>query len=302
MYLDGGLSTEARTYFASLVPNDDPTDFERIDDARADYAADCFAGSERAIDRHQLELSDVSFGGVPCTRVVSSRGGTSNGTLFYVFGGAFIVGSPFADLPIVGALADVCQVEVIAPHYRLAPEHPAPAALEDCFAAYRAVAEGGNQRLLLAGESAGGNLALLVGQGAIRDGLRAPSALALLSPAVDLRTDPSLFGSTLHSDPTLSHTRVLDVSRAYVGGHHLDDSAVSPIFGSMDSLPPTVITTGTRDLFLGMCLRLERKMRRSGVDVECRVWDGLWHVFEFYDDYPESAESLGEIAAFLNAR
>lgn len=127
-----------------------------------------------------------------------------------------------------------------------------------------------------------------------------PAALALLSPAVDLRTEAALLGPGIDADPSLSYQRMLDVASVYPGGLGVLHPSVSPIFGSMDELPPTIVTTGGRDLLLSMSLRLVRKMRRSGIDVECNVWEGMWHVFEFYDDFPESGESLAEIAAFLN--
>jgi len=156
------------------------------------------------------------------------------------------------------------------------------------------------ERLLLAGESAGGNLALLTAQRALATGLPSPGALALLSPAADLRTDRELFGPVVDGDPSISHQRVLDVAGVYPGSYALDDPMVSPVLGPMEGLPPAIITTATRDLLQEMSLRLARRMRRAGVSVECNVWEGLWHVFEFYDDFPESAESLAEIASFLN--
>ena len=103
----------------------------------------------------------------------------------------------------------------------------------------------------------------------------------------------------LESDPTLTLDRVVDVDALYVAGADQRDPMISPLFGSMEGLPPTIVTTGTRDLLMPMCLRLDRRMRRAGVDVDTRVWDGLWHVFEYYDEYPEAAESLGEVVAFV---
>lgn len=296
-----GLSAEALAWLEATPPDDGTrVDFSNMEIERAVYLDTCAAASDRAVERHQLTLTDVEFGRVPCTRIISGAHGSTNGTLFYVFGGAFIVGSPTADLPIIGALADYCGLEVIAPRYRLAPEHRAPAAIEDCIDAYEAVADGTEGRLLLAGESAGGNLALLVAQRAVAARWRVPDAMALLSPAVDLRVEEDLFVPAWGSDPTLHPSRMLDVLEAYVAEGDPADAAISPLFGSMESLPPTIITTGTRDLLVNMCLRLHRKMRRSGVDVTCHVWSGLWHVFEFLDDYPEADESLREIAAFMN--
>lgn len=292
-------SAEAVAKRDSYVPELDPIDFSQIDEVRADAKAGFAPAVDRAIERHQLELSELVIGGVDCLRVVSRSGGTDGGRMLYVFGGGFIVGDPETDMPVIGALAEWCGVEVIAPRYRLAPEHTAPAASDDCIAAYRALTATPGQ-LLLAGESAGGNLALLTAQRAVAEGLALPSAVALLSPAADLRTDIELFGPDLNVDPSLSFQLMRDVARVYPGPFSLDDPAASPLLGSMEGLPPTVITTATRDLLCQMSLRTAREMRRAGVEVECNVWPELWHVFEFYDELPEAAESLAEIAAFLN--
>lgn len=300
--IETGISPEARKFLASCVRDETPTDFSRIAQIREDVRATFAAGAERAIDRYRLVREGIVLGGVECERVVSRTNTTTGGTLVYLFGGGFVVGCPYSDMPIIGALAELCQVEVIAPKYRLAPEYPAPSAAEDCVAVWREVAVASNGPLLLAGESAGGNLAVVLVQQALSQGLRGPDAMALLSPAVDLRTDPRLYEPTTDSDPILSPIRPAEVLSAYGSGHDPTDPSLSPLFGPLADMPPTLITTGTRDMLLSMCLRFYRQMKREGVDVECRVWDGLWHVFEYYDQYPESAESLKEISAFLNEK
>ncbi len=295
---DGGLSQEARAWLAAEPGDDDAAiDFSTIVEDRAATLERWHQASHRAIERHRVTTEPVSIASVDCLRVTCPSAGTANGTLVYIFGGAFIHGDPFSELPITAALAAYAGIEVICPAYRLAPEHPAPAASADCLAVWRQVAAE-RDRVVLGGESAGGNLALVTAQRARDDGHPVPAALALLSPAVDLRTDAELIAAA-PNDPTLSKTRMLDVARVYPGTFALDDPCVSPLFGSMTSLPPTLITTGTRDLLLPGCLRVARRMRRAGVHVDCRVWDGLWHVFEFYDAYPEADESLREIASFL---
>lgn len=294
------MSPEALAFLRAFEIDRSPTDFSRIAEVREEIIASQTPNAARAVERHRLVRETVRFGGVACEQVRSSAHGAPRGVLFYVFGGGFISGSPYCDLPIIGALAEQCQVEVIAPWYRLAPEYPAPAAIDDCVAAWEAVGAAYKGPLLLAGESAGGNLALLVAQRAKAAGIREATAMALLSPAVDLRTDPTLFEPTRSADPTLAPLRVNEISTVYARDHRLTDPAVSPLFGSLDGLPPTMITTGTRDLLMPMCLRLDRQLRRHGVAVETRVWDGFWHVFEYYDGYPEAAESLAEIADFLN--
>ena len=270
------LSHEAVKFLKAVEKDDSPIDFSRIQEIRAETITSDAPAAERAIKRHAITREDIEVGGIPCEHIRSTRTQTSTGTLVYLFGGGFIFGCPYSDLTISGALTELCHVDVIAPKYSLAPEQPAPAAFNDCMNVYRDAAQSSAGRLLLAGESAGGNLALLVAQSAVRENIRIPDAMGLLSPAADLRPD------------------------SYLPGIDPKDPIVSPIFGDMRGIPPTIITTGTRDLLLAMCLRTARAMHRANVDVDTRVWNGLWHVFEYYDEYPESTESLSEIASFLN--
>ena len=296
------LSPEAVKFLNAFEEDDTPTDFSRIKEIRTETISNDGPAAERAIERHAIAREDIEFAGIPCEHICSTRTQTSTGTLVYLFGGGFIYGCPYSDLPIIGALAELCHVDVIAPKYSLAPEHPAPAAINDCMDVYREVAQSTVGRLLLAGESAGGNLALLVAQSAVNENIRVPDAMGLLSPAADLRPDSYLYEPTYTLDPSLSQVIMSDVLTAYLPGMDPKDPLVSPIFGDMRGLPPTIITTGTRDLLLAMCLRTARAMHRANVDVDTRVWNGFWHVFEYYDDYPESAESLSEIASFLNRK
>jgi len=295
------LSPEAEAFLASCERSDAPTDFSRITEIRSETEAGFASGAERAIARHALIREDVEVAGIACERISSARTQAPTGTLVYLFGGAFVVGCPHSDMPIIGALAEYCRVEIVAPKYRLAPEYPAPCASEDCMSVYRELAAS-TGRLLLAGESAGGNLAVLVAQRAVAEKIRVPDAMALLSPATDLRPSAHLFEPTRTLDPTLSPAAVSEVNTVYVADMDPCDPAVSPLFGEMRGLPPTIITTGTRDMLMAMCLRFTRALHRASVDVDTRVWNGLWHVFEYYDEYPESAESLREIAEFLNAK
>jgi acetyl esterase/lipase len=293
------LSRQAQIFLDNCIRDESPTEFSLIQQARASAIAEQTPNAERAIRQHRLEYHNTVINGVECQHITSRNSDGSGGKLLYLFGGGFIVGCPYSDLPIIGALADYCNVEVIAPQYRLAPEHCAPAAADDCMAVWQQLCTS-PAPLCLAGESAGGNLAVVVAQQAAAEKLRMPDAIALLSPAVDLRTDSHLLDPTTHADPTLPPSRMEEIASVYAPQRDLTDPSLSPLFGSLEGFPPTIITTGTRDMLLSMCLRLHRQLIRENVTVECRVWDGLWHVFEYYNEYPEADESLTEIAAFLN--
>ena len=186
--------------------------------------------------------------------------------------------------------------------YRLSPEHSYPEPQQDMQRVYPALVEAyGARRLAVCGESAGGNQALALLQQARAAGLPLPSCAALLSPWCDLqnRGDSHAFNDA--RDPSLNGDWVDIAAAMHAGGHPLDDPGISPLFGDLSGLPPVMITTGSRDLLLSQCLRLAQKLRAAGVDCDLRVWEGLWHVFEFYA-IPEADLSLREIAAFVRAQ
>lgn len=294
------VSPEAEAWAAANTASARPTNFGDMARVRRDEAAGYEDAARRAGRRHRITMTTTEIGGVVCDLFTSaSARRRGEGPLLYVFGGAFMMGDPFTDLPVIGALCELTGLDVVAPRYRLAPEHPSPAAIGDVEAVYRALVRTDRSPAAVAGESAGGNLALLVAQRAVAAGIPRPAVLALLSPAADLRADRALYEPNVEVDPTLHFSRIEEVSAAYVADSDPADPTVSPGLGVMDGLPPTIITTGTRDLLMAGCVRLRDSMEAAGVEVTCQVWDGLWHVFEFDDQIPEQAQSLAEISAFI---
>jgi monoterpene epsilon-lactone hydrolase len=223
--------------------------------------------------------------------------------ILYFFGGGHITGSPDEDLAITARIAHFSGRKVCVPAYRLAPENPYPAALEDAVAVYQALLrEYCARSLALSGESAGGNLSLaLIGAAAAR-GLPLPAATALLSPWSDLTHSGDTIRTLDGIDPTLDLDHQLShMARAYAGGRPLASPDISPLFADVaKGFPPTLISTGTRDVLLSDCARLSTKLRAAGVEVDLRVMEGMWHVFEFYPQLPEAEDSIRGIAAFLD--
>lgn len=247
----------------------------------------------------------IEVGGVDCLEVSAGSSGPADGssdekTVLYFFGGGHTVGSPEEDIVISAPLAAIAGVRVIAPRYPLAPEHPYPAAVDAAEAVYRELlASLDPARLVIAGESAGGNLALALFQRARAAGLAMPAAFALLSPWGDLG-----HGGDSHAtnrDPSLVSTDgdLDDMARLYRRDLPVDDPMISPVHADFTGLPPTLMTTGTRDLLLSDAVRLDTGMRADGVDVTLRVWEGMWHVFEFFREFPEARASMAEVAAWV---
>lgn len=244
-----------------------------------------------------VTITEETIGGVR-TQVVTPAKRIGNSAILYFFGGGYVQGSPDEDLAITARLAHFTGSKVYAPYYALAPEHPYPAALDDGFAVYRAlVAKYGAASLTVSGESAGGGLALCL----LLKVSEKPAKAALMSPWSDLTKTGDTLSTLVGNDPWLHYELTLEpAARAYANGRDLASADVSPLYAEFPThFPKTLITTGTRDLFLSDCARLSTKMRAAGIDCELRVWEGMWHVFEFEADLPEAAASLAEIAAFI---
>ena len=225
-------------------------------------------------------------------------------TLMYIHGGGFIGGSPATHRPITAAFA-LQGFRVFAPDYRLAPEHPFPAPLDDVIAAWRALraqhdADSPGQRLVVAGDSAGGNLALAM-MLALRDaGERLPDAAALFSPATDLSgASPSIEGNgdrdAMFHGPSLTH-----LGAAYLGPHgDATNPLISPLFGDPTGLPPLLVHVAAEEVLRDDGLRFAAKARAAGVHVETTVWPVVPHAWQLLAKLPEARRSIARAAAFL---
>ena len=251
---------------------------------RADLAAEFGPRADRAAQRFEGTQAYETIGGVSCLTLTPAVQ-TSQTVLLYFFGGGYVSGAPEYELPIVTKLCTLCGMTVVLPRYPLAPEHPAPAALEAAQQVHKALVK--RHPILLSGESAGGGLALCLLE--TLDVL--PKAICLFSPWVDL-TDAA-HENALDHDPTLSSEQLRHCAGAYRPCG--DMQAVSPSFLSLPELPPMLITTGTRDIMLPS---LKAFQARHGGQLE--IWPALWHVFELYDELPEATRSLDMVARFLS--
>jgi len=244
-----------------------------------------------------VTLNEEMIAGVR-TQVVTPANVVGNSAILYFFGGGYVQGSPDEDLAITARLAHLTKRKVYAPYYRLAPEHPFPQGLEDGFTVYTALAAHyGAFALTVAGESAGGGLGLSL----LLKVAEKPAKAALMSPWSDLSKTGDTLSTLVGNDPWLHYELTLEpAARAYASGRELTSPEVSPLYADFPAnFPKTLITTGTRDLFLSDCARLSTKMRAAGIDCELRVWEGMWHVFEFEANLPEADLSLTEIARFI---
>ncbi len=272
---------------------------ERIAAIRADLAADFGPRADRALERRAVRVRDEAVAGVPCHIVEPSESRVS-GTVLHFFGGGYVSGKPEFDLPITAALAALAGVRIVAPRYALAPEHPFPAGLHQCLAVRDALAAEGAYSL--SGESAGGGMALSVAHAGFATGTRRPDALVLFSPWSDLRGEATALCEGI-DDPTLTGDTLRMMAACYLGERSPQDPAASPALATIPvGWPDTVLTTCSRDMLGPTVRRLADAITASGAVCELIDVEGLCHVFEAYDEFPESAVVLCRVADFLSAR
>ncbi len=223
--------------------------------------------------------------------------------ILYLHGGAYTIGSPTTHRGLAGRIACAARARILLIDYRLAPEHPFPAALEDALASYAWLLDKGfaPEHLAIGGDSAGGGLTLATAI-SLRDADRPlPAALFLISPWTDLTFSGHSIKSRANRDPVLTITDEW-LENPYAGDYPLDHPLLSPLFADLRGLPPTFIQVGSEEILYDDSARLEAKLNAAGVRNQFEVWDGMWHVFQGFAPYiPEAQTAIERIGAFLNA-
>jgi epsilon-lactone hydrolase len=219
--------------------------------------------------------------------------------LMYLHGGGFTIGSPRTHAALAAHLAAHAGMRVVLPRYRLAPEQPAPAARLDAIAAYRRLIEAGTPPAALAGDSAGGNLALLVAQHARDTGLPLPRALALIAPAADLSGDIAARFAAAPGEILIPPAWARRIRRAYLPGLDPTDPTVSPLHGDLSGLPPTLLHAAAEEALADEAHRLAAAMD----DAQLSLWPGLPHVWHLHAGRAPAADrALADLGAFLAAQ
>jgi len=246
-----------------------------------------------------VSVSTVVADGIPVHRL-SPPGVDPNRVLFYLHGGGYSLGSLRSHGELAARLGRASGMSVLVVDYRLAPEHPFPAALDDALTAWRWLCrEQGQEETTCAivGDSAGGGLAvaLLVALRAAGDAL--PVGAALMSPWSDL----SCSGESIHAaaDPILSPEALRLLASAYLAGADATTPLASPLFASLEGLPPLLIQAGTDELLLSDSVRLAEAATSAGVEVRLQIAEGMPHVYQSMVGTPEAARATSEIADFL---
>ncbi len=251
-----------------------------------------------------VTVEPMTLGGRPAERL-SPAGARGRGTVLYLHGGGYCTGSLDSHRGLAGRIALAVGGPVVTLDYRLAPEHPYPAALTDALAGYRELLARGTRpgHLAIAGDSAGGGLtvATLV---ALRDeGSPLPAAAVCLSPWVDLTQAATSYDTLGHLDPMITREGLDLMAAAYLGGTPASSPLASPLFADdLSGLPPVLIEVGEREVLVEDATRLAGRLRDAGGSVSLTVWPELIHVFQAFPGslLPEADQSIDAVGSFLS--
>ena len=250
------------------------------------------------------QIIPLHIGELPA-RWIIPRGANEQHTVLYLHGGGWVYGwAPFYDM-FVGRLAGAAQARTLAIDYRLAPEHPFPAAVEDCLTAYRYLIDSGTPpaKIAIMGDSAGGNLTLVTLLTARQAGLPLPAAGVCLSPATDFASHGPSYTANINKDAILKRSFTGFASKAYLAGHDPCDPLASPIYGDLVGLPPLLIQAGGDEILLSDAESFAAKAGIQGVDVTLQVYPGMWHAWQMFAPYlPEAQHAVEEIGKFIREK
>jgi len=249
-----------------------------------------------------MVLEPAEMGGVPCTWISRARQTPSTDVMLYLHGGGFVLGSLRSHRHLVAHLAAKTGQRALFVRYRLAPEHPFPAACDDALAVYRGLLAAGHDpaRITLAGDSAGGCLALVLLQDIARAGLPSPRAAALISPITDLTGSSASLVQNRWRDPILPLSWGRRAIAAYLAGQDPCNPRISPLWGDLSGLPPIFVQVCESEILRDDGQRLVAAITESGGQAELRVWRDVPHVWHLMcGRVPEADAGVDEVAAFL---
>jgi len=237
--------------------------------------------------------------GVPCEWLIP-KNSLSDQVLLYLHGGGFVFGLTPQHLQMGAYLAQNLGLRTV--DYRLAPDNPFPAALDDCVTAYRWLLKQDilAQNIVVAGDSAGGNLTVTMLMKLRDSGYPLPAAAACLSPATDLTTNGH-HQRPGFKDPLLPPKAVKFYTQSYVGHHDAHDPLISPVFGNLRGLPPLLVHAGEDEILREDAVRIASLAESAGVDVRLEIYPRMWHVWQLNLTLPQALQSLDDIAHFFKA-
>ncbi len=245
-----------------------------------------------------VNVESVAIAGVACD-LLTPPDADDAPFLLYLHGGAYCIGSPRSHRELAGRIARAAGLRAVLPDYSLAPEHPFPAALEDVSAVYDAMPSLFGDIVAVAGDSAGGGLALALLLAARGRGSRLPAAAALISPWTDLTQSGVSIVERAALDPFLSPQGLEQSAVAYAGAAPRDDPLISPLFATLYGLPPLLIEVGSHEILFDDATRIAARAKAASVESNLVIADGLFHVYHGFPALPEAREGTTRIGSFL---
>src|ERR1700760_3577657 len=280
-----------------------PAEWKELIDRRAKLA---IAGIPAMKEKLGVKVEDTKIAGVHCFVVTPDKMPSDNEhrLLVHVHGGGYVFGPGEAALPEAIMMAGFGGFKVISVDYRMPPDFPYPAAMDDAMAVWKdSVKRYDHRRLAIFGTSTGGAMTLAMVLRARDEKLPLPAAIAPGTPWADI----DKIGDSYKSNEWVDNVLVTwdgwlgRAAKLYANGESLKNPYISPIYGDFKGFPPTILTSGTRDLFLSNTVRTHRKLRRAGVIAELNVYEGMSHAqYQFNVDAPETREAFTDIARFFD--
>lgn len=250
-----------------------------------------------------VTVTKTSAGGVPAEWVAAPEA-VEGRTILYFHGGGYASGSPDSVRDLVWRLSAAARARVLVLDYRLAPEHPFPAAIEDGTSAYRHLLSTGvaPASIAFAGDSAGGGLALGTLVRLRDEGAPMPAAVCAFSPWTDLAITGASAETNRDADPMVRVEAIRVGVLWYLGSTPADDPCASPLYADVRGLPPALLHVGSTEVLLDDSVRLAERMRAANVDVTLKIWPDMPHVFHGFALFlPEAREAIAEAGQFIEA-
>lgn len=248
----------------------------------------------------EISFREIQIGDMYAEWVSVNRAHMKKYVILHCHGGGYSTGSSLYARTLTTKLAASTSMDVLCFDYRLAPEHPYPAAVEDVMAVwnYLMLLGYGARDVIVTGDSAGGNLALTLLLKLKQEERLLPRGLALLSPWTDLTSSGQSFQTKAELDPVLNRDYIDRMVTAYAEGQALENPLISPLFGDFTGFPPTYIQAGENEILLSDAQRLYQKLLEAGVSARLEIFEGMWHVFQM-SPFKTAAEAMDKNAEFI---
>jgi len=278
-------------------------DLAITDDIEKNRIAQMNMGIILGTKSREAVYEELMIGNIPAEIVRPNRPRGRRRVILYCHGGGYITGSLLYARLLTTKLALAASMDVISFDYRLAPEYPYPAALDDAVAVWDYLMLKGyaSRDVIVAGDSAGGNLALALGLKLKESGRFLPGCFACMSPWTDLACTGETYETKAEVDPILDREYVDRARNAYCPDLFFANPLVSPLYGIYTGFPPVYIQAGRNEILLSDSAELQKRMKKQGVDVKLDIYTNMWHVFQM-SNFKTANDAVNRIAAYILER